>query len=221
MKKWCNSPSLQKKKNKKFFASPTWSCEQIALSRQRRDGTTNIVAMVMINYKLVPRDDGLFKRNYFEQKKWSRILSLSGSASRRSSINFLGWTAAKGSKAITRLPWILPQSWKLWKTAETSPHNEYKSTSNSTSLPISTLQLGKKMRRRRKKMWHDDQNLVTKSEARVWELCVDLAFSLTWCRLSGLVRSKPPPPSFSDLTNRHQPSNTYFRRKVGKTSNGQ
>ena len=24
--------------------------------------------MVMINYKLVPRDDGLFKRNYFEQK---------------------------------------------------------------------------------------------------------------------------------------------------------
>ena len=68
MIKWCISPSLQKKKNKKFFASPTWSCEQIALSRQRRDGTINIVAMVMINYKLVPRDDGLFKRNYFEQK---------------------------------------------------------------------------------------------------------------------------------------------------------
>lgn len=218
MIKWCISPSLQKKKNKKFFASPTWSCEQIALSRQRRDGTINIVAMVMINYKLVPRDDGLFKRNYFEQKNDQEFSLFLAPHPEEAQLISLDGRRRKGRKPSQGCPGFCRRAENYEKRPKLRP------TMNINPRLIqllcqSQLYNLKKMRRRRK-MWYDDQNKATRSEARVWELCVDLAFSLTWCRLSGLVRSKPPPPSFSDLTNRHQPSNTYFRRKVEKTSNG-
>ena len=172
----------------------------------------------MINYKLVPRDDGLFKRNYFEQKNDQEFSLFLAPHPEEAQLISLDGRRRKGRKPSQGCPGFCRRAENYEKRPKLRP------TMNINPRLIqllcqSQLYNLKKMRRRRN-MWYDDQNKATKSEARVWELCVDLAFSLTWCRLSGLVRSKPPPPSFSDLTNRHQPSNTYFRRKVEKTSNG-
>ena len=167
----------------------------------------------MMNYKFVPRDDGLFKRNYFEQKNDQEFSLFLAPHPEEAQLISLDGRRRKGRKPSQGCPGFCRRAENYEKRPKLRP------TMNINPRLIQLLcqsQLYNLKKRRRRKMWYDDQNKATKRKARVWELCVDLAFSLTWCRLSGLVRSKPPPPSFSDLTNRHQPSNTYFRRKVGK-----